>query len=199
MLWYAGRDNWTAANRDAARAEGWNVFDCIGSVSGPFQICKYDEEDRFENDTNAWRFVWLRSVRGYPFTFERLPSFGATIRSNTSQIKKPHWIIARAPIFGAFTSDWRTSPCAPTSPDVSHARLPPRIFAPHHANLERTLGGSTGRGRAEYEERRTPVRVRMNDEIAGLTRGVVGFSPPRPHRPNDANRGTSPRRVPAWN
>lgn len=51
---------WTLEDRGAVAAEGWDLFDCIGSEGGPLQIQKFDDPDEgspFEEDTDAWEHV----------------------------------------------------------------------------------------------------------------------------------------------
>lgn len=37
------RATWTFAHSEAAEAQGWDVFDSEGSVSGPYQVQSFDE------------------------------------------------------------------------------------------------------------------------------------------------------------
>lgn len=48
--------------------EGWGIFDCDGSLNGPWQLQKLDDGKEpaspFTDDTFAWRFVWDRASEG---------------------------------------------------------------------------------------------------------------------------------------
>ena len=55
---------WTNEDSTLASAEGWDVFDSEGSANGPWQIQKRDETSTFNQDTDAWRYVWQRAERG---------------------------------------------------------------------------------------------------------------------------------------
>jgi hypothetical protein len=57
-------DGWTLADSLAAIAEGWDVFDCDGSANGRFQICKRDDMEIFEDDTDAWVHIGTRATEG---------------------------------------------------------------------------------------------------------------------------------------
>lgn len=48
---------WTAEHSAAAQAEGWDIFECIGSSYGSWQIQKLDENDILDNDDDAWTIV----------------------------------------------------------------------------------------------------------------------------------------------
>lgn len=53
---------WEASGADdAARKEGWNIWECSGSENAPFQICMYDspEDDQaaLTEDAEAWKIV----------------------------------------------------------------------------------------------------------------------------------------------
>ena len=50
---------WTKADDEAAEAEGWGVYDCAGSMSGPVQVQTFDDEGGDE---------WAEKYgRPYPF------------------------------------------------------------------------------------------------------------------------------------
>lgn len=54
---------WTEAHSDAAVKEGWNIWECFGSSSGPWQIQRLDDAADYpgsvqlESDDDAWRLV----------------------------------------------------------------------------------------------------------------------------------------------
>jgi hypothetical protein len=64
-------EGWTLADSKAARAEGWDVWDCDGSENGRFQLCRCDDDPEaercdatgemrgaaFDDDEGAWRHV----------------------------------------------------------------------------------------------------------------------------------------------
>lgn len=54
----------------AVYGEGWGIFDSYGSQSGPLQIQRIDDagddEHQFDDDTDAWEFVWGRAREGSP-------------------------------------------------------------------------------------------------------------------------------------
>jgi hypothetical protein len=56
------RFTFRSEHRAAARAEGWDIFECCGSMYGRYQICKMDEPDDGElelaDDEEAWRIVF---------------------------------------------------------------------------------------------------------------------------------------------
>lgn len=45
-------------------SEGWDIFESAGSVDGPFQIQRNDEDAVFADDSEAWRFVWDKAQGG---------------------------------------------------------------------------------------------------------------------------------------
>jgi hypothetical protein len=47
-----------------AEVEGWGIFDCQGSESGAFKLCRDDATEIFENDDQAWDFVVARALEG---------------------------------------------------------------------------------------------------------------------------------------
>jgi hypothetical protein len=62
-----GVDGWTIADSDAAKAEGWGIFDCDGNDHGRFQLCCYDDPDiqvAFSSDDNAWQHVVDKAREG---------------------------------------------------------------------------------------------------------------------------------------
>lgn len=52
---------WTAEHSAAAQAEGWDVFECIGSSHGQWQIQKVDADNKLDCDDAAWRIVATRA------------------------------------------------------------------------------------------------------------------------------------------
>lgn len=53
---------WEPRHADAARKEGWSIWDCNGSENAPWQICKFDCPDEADSgelaeDCDAWRLV----------------------------------------------------------------------------------------------------------------------------------------------
>lgn len=46
---------WTTADSKAANAEGWDVFDALGSANGRFQVCRIDDPEAWarRGDTPA--------------------------------------------------------------------------------------------------------------------------------------------------
>lgn len=52
-----------------AEREGWGIFECGGSESGPYKICKdedppEDDTPDLENDDGAWAHVAARALEG---------------------------------------------------------------------------------------------------------------------------------------
>ena len=58
--------SWTRSDSIAATAEGWDVFECIGSDNGPWQLQRDDELEVFEDDPAAWVHVWDKAMRESP-------------------------------------------------------------------------------------------------------------------------------------
>jgi len=56
-------DDWPAWCNTQAHVEGWNLWSCDGSDYGSPQICRNDEMEIFEEDTDAWWHV-LQHARG---------------------------------------------------------------------------------------------------------------------------------------
>lgn len=57
---------WTPHHQRIANREGWDIFECIGSSDGDWQICRIDSPDDFdqcdrsepiESDQAAWALV----------------------------------------------------------------------------------------------------------------------------------------------
>lgn len=58
---------WTNDDADAAYHEGWGLFECDGSLNGPWQIQRFDDPDTwpaehgrpypFDDDTDVWRLI----------------------------------------------------------------------------------------------------------------------------------------------
>lgn len=44
--------------------EGWDIFESTGSVDGPYQIQRNDDDAVFKDDSEAWRFVWDKAQSG---------------------------------------------------------------------------------------------------------------------------------------
>lgn len=65
---------WSKEDSDAAFMEGWNVWDCAGSMNGPWQICVLEEpynldwlgyeDKKFADDNEVWVFVRARAAAG---------------------------------------------------------------------------------------------------------------------------------------
>ncbi len=55
---------WTNENSNNASKEGWNVFDCIGSENGSFQIQRNDEDEIFFDDKQVWLFIKEQAEKG---------------------------------------------------------------------------------------------------------------------------------------
>ena len=48
---------WTPELSGQADKQGWNLFECSGSVGGDLQLQRDDEMGVFESDEQAWKFV----------------------------------------------------------------------------------------------------------------------------------------------
>ena len=66
---------WTSDDRSAALSEGWDIFDCQGSASGPWQLQSFDDPEDvetaprpypFQSDLDAWKHVRSRAAQGSP-------------------------------------------------------------------------------------------------------------------------------------
>ena len=51
---------WTAKDSSDALSQGWDVFDCEGSMNGRWQICMLDEDEdsKFDTDPEVW--MWMK-------------------------------------------------------------------------------------------------------------------------------------------
>jgi len=49
-------------NPAQAKREGWDIYDCFGSDSGPSQIQKNDDDTKFKTDLEAIKFVAKRAT-----------------------------------------------------------------------------------------------------------------------------------------
>lgn len=47
-----------------AGEEGWGIFNCDGSYTGEFKLCRLDEEEIFADDEQAWCFVVEKVAAG---------------------------------------------------------------------------------------------------------------------------------------
>lgn len=59
-----GGPEWTFEDSVAAHVEGWDIFECWGSLNGPWQIQKFDDEDRYAEDNEVWSLVRQRAAAG---------------------------------------------------------------------------------------------------------------------------------------
>ena len=59
--------DWSDSNYKYASKEGWNIWECSGSLNGFLQIQRYDNEEDLEDlqfpvylscDQDAWDIVW---------------------------------------------------------------------------------------------------------------------------------------------
>jgi len=50
-----------------AQSEGWGIFETDGSSSGPYQLQRMDDEEVFEDDDAAARFVQQRASYGHHY------------------------------------------------------------------------------------------------------------------------------------
>lgn len=60
-------DGWSASQQNAALADGWGLFNISTHTDpgdSPFQLQKYDEAGRFDNDSDAWDHVIEKAAQG---------------------------------------------------------------------------------------------------------------------------------------
>ena len=75
--------NWTYKDDERSLGQGWGLFTVYGSryvEDGTVQLQKYDEEEIFKDDYEAWAFVWAQSnqrnalaVKALQFLLEHSP------------------------------------------------------------------------------------------------------------------------------
>ena len=53
---------WTSEDSSQANLEGWDIFECRGSDSGPWQIQKIDDAYIFDSDIDVWKFICKRDT-----------------------------------------------------------------------------------------------------------------------------------------
>ena len=63
------RDNAQDFDNNQAEAEGWGIWECDGSESGPYQLQRIDSPDdrdapSFGDDAAAWEFVKAKAAEG---------------------------------------------------------------------------------------------------------------------------------------
>lgn len=63
---------WHAAYHDVSMDEGWSLFECINSTSGPVQVQRIDDMEVLEDDRLAWALVAIKAARGEPHAFHAL-------------------------------------------------------------------------------------------------------------------------------
>lgn len=87
--------DWSREDSIAAVAQGWDIFHCDGSEGPLWQLCRIDEDARFQSDLGAQRFVWNLAVeqdntlckRALAFLYYRSPDEYADIRRYCLDLK----------------------------------------------------------------------------------------------------------------
>jgi len=82
--------DWCRADQLAAQGQSWDIFYCDGSEGPLWQLQKHDDDGRFDQDSDAWEFVWRRATedgcplarRALSFLYYRSPKEYREIRKH---------------------------------------------------------------------------------------------------------------------
>jgi len=66
--------------------EGWGLVDCIGSADGTPQLQSIDEVGIFNDDTEAWEYVWNKAFIEH--SKEHFEVFKTLFQENPNEFNK---------------------------------------------------------------------------------------------------------------
>lgn len=80
---------WTKEDSEAAVAEGWDIYYCLGSLDGPWQVQKNDEEGRYRSDSDVWVMIAQQEKPHHQKALEFLKVFNHAEYQRISALQSP--------------------------------------------------------------------------------------------------------------